>query len=196
MPAVQFQATLQVSASLTDPVEVDLLNEQHLVPLIQLMPQGLAWDYSEGTPLRRLLRGVALTFGRIDVWQRAVIRQLDPHTASFALENWEKLLGLTAGDLDELERRLKILAKLRARGGQSGPYFKEQLETLGYQNVVITRLGDPFRCGDRLRKRLQNGGWMYAFLISATSIPELDDEMMSAIRAGLRATVAVHFNLT
>lgn len=179
-----------------EPPLVDVLSERHLQPLVQLMPQGVAWNYRPGSRLLDLLRGVARTFGRVDVGYRSLPRQLDPHTVTWAIADWERLLEISGGDLTLAERRLKVLAALRARGGQSGPYFREQLETLGYTNVVITRLGNPFRCGDRIRKRLQGAGWMYTFLISADSIPTLDEEMMAAIRDGLRASVIVHFNLT
>lgn len=195
MPAVPFTA-IGVFGAGPDHVKVDVLNERPMATLVALMPTGLAWDYSEDSVLRRLLRGVAQTFGRVDVYQRAVIAQLDPRTATFAIDRWETLLELSAGDLTLVERRLQALAALRARGGQTGTYFREQLEALGYEGIFIEPLGNPFRCGDRLRKRLQNTGFRYAFKIRAFSIPALDAEMIAAVRDGLRATVIVHFELS
>lgn len=195
MAAVHFLVGIKCEIDLHDPVVV-VMSERHLPALIQLMPQGVAWNYKAGSRLRELLRGVARTFGLVDVGYRSIIRQLDPNTVTFAVSDWERLLGISAGDLTLEERRVKILAALRTRGGQSGPYFKSVLEALGYQNIVITRLGNPFRSGDRIRKRLQGSGWRYTFKISADSIPSLDEEMMAAIRAGLRATTIVHFDLS
>lgn len=198
MPVVELEANIEIVVVLgnANNVEAFQLERRDLMPLIQHMPPGKAWSVFGETVLNALLTGLARCFGRINVLERLVIRQFDPMTATFGLADWERVLALDGGEMDLADRRAAVISAVRARGGQSIPYWMELLKSFGYSNVEITPLENRFRCGDRIRKRIQNNYWAFAFRISADSIPNLDEAMMARVRGGVRATVYVDFNLT
>lgn len=177
-------------------VLADVTTLKHAPAIIQIMPQGFAWNYEAGFRMRRLVDAIALCFGRLDWHGRHLADQVDPHTATLGLLDWERVLKLEPGTLTLAQRRDAVLAKLRARGGQSIPYWKAFLENLGYTNVSIETLEDRFRCGNKIRKRLQSNAWALAIKINATSIPALDDSMKAKVGEAAEATLYVQFNLT
>jgi uncharacterized protein YmfQ (DUF2313 family) len=196
MAAVDVEVLFETVISPDSVGDSEIITEDDFDAIVQHFPLGFAWVWAKGSNLWNLARGMAKNFGRVDTIERAVVRQLDPNTADFGLETWEGILGLDRGDLTDEERRTAIIAALRARGGQSITYWTELLESLGYENVVITPLSNYFRMGDRIRKRLQGAEWAYAFKISADSIPAFDDAMIEAVLASKRATTYVCFDLT
>jgi len=198
MPAVAIQVDIElpIAVGSSNEMGAEQLEQRDLEPIIQHMPSGAAWSMVPGRVLFDLLAGVARCFGRINVIERLMVRQLDPMVATYGVNDWERLYALAPGGMDIGARRAAIIAAIRARGGQSIPYWTALLESFGYTNVVVTPLENRFRCGDRIRKRLQSNYWAFAFRISADSIPELDDAMMARVRRGVRATVYIDFVLT
>lgn len=196
MPAVDIPIDIELALG-PSTIDAEVLTERDLVPLIQHFPPGWAWVWERGSNLWNLARGVAQTFGRVDALERGLVRQLDPATADFGLEDWERVVGLVAGELElgVEARRAAVLARLRARGGQTIAYWIAFLQNLGYHNVQVTPLAHRFRCGSRIRHRLQRHAWVYALQIEADSIPGLDDSMMAAVRQGMRAIVYLRFVL-
>jgi len=195
MPAVVVTVDAVIDVGLPD-VAADVVTLRYREALVQHLPTGLAWVFEEDTAMGRLVTGVAKCFGRIDVFERAVVRQLDPRTADFGLVDWERVLRLDLAGLTLAQKRTKVMAAVRARGGQSIPYWTAFLEGLGYENVVVESLEDRFRCGDRIRKRLQGHAWAYTIKISANSIPDLDEQMMASVKKAAKTTTIVHFELT
>lgn len=197
MPAfnVQVDAAVALSVGGSNEAGGELLHERFLSPLIQRMPTGRAWRTLErSTVMHALLRGLARCFGRIDVYERTMIAQLDPSTSTFGLNDWERVLDLDPGGMTLAERRSAVIAALRARGGQSIPYWVEFMENLGYTNVVVTPLEDRFRMGDPIRKRLQGNAWAFAMQITADSMGgAMDDYVSELVEAALRGTVYVWF---
>ncbi len=194
MPAVNIdvEATLSLSAGNRNNVAVEQLDQRDKQPLIQHMPPGDAWRVlARSTVIHSIMCGIATCFGRVGVIERLMIRQADPATATIGLENWENILDIDGVGLTLEERRANIIAALRARGGQSIPYWEQLLEDLGYTNVV-TPLENRFRMGDQLRKRLQGNGFAYAFQITMDSQGAAKDAYTKAlIEDALRATVYV-----
>lgn len=196
MAVVQFTSTISAGSLGRRSTGLLITTERLVGPLIQHMPQGRkVWVFEPGTVLMDLIRGCARAIGWVDALGRSEVRQLDPSKATWGVAKWEEILGLSAGSLSLAKRRQNVISALRARGGQSIAYWKAILIALGYTDIVITRLGDPFRCGDRCGHRLQGPDWMFALEFAATSIPDQDDLMQEVVLAGVRATTLVKFTL-
>jgi uncharacterized protein YmfQ (DUF2313 family) len=134
-------------------------DEDYLQVLQQLLPSGAAWPREPDATLTKVLRAQAAELARIHNRTLDLLEEADPRTTNELLADWERVAGLpdecTAGRLTTLqERRLGVVSKLQARGGQSRAYFLMLATSLGYDDVEITEYR-PFtcgisRCGDQL----------------------------------------------
>jgi uncharacterized protein YmfQ (DUF2313 family) len=108
----------------------------HAELLKRSLPPG---SYDTAAPL--LSAELAAEGNALDEAQRsadAILREIDPRTASSTLEDWERVLGLSAVGLSKEQRQAKAGAKYYARGGQSRPYFIGVAERLGFPGTTIT----------------------------------------------------------
>lgn len=101
------------------------------------------------------------------------------------LADWERVLALPdpclVGVPQSVRQRVQaVVSKLRARGGQSRPFFISLAKALGY-DITITTFR-PARAGiARAGDRLYGGDWDYAWRVNAPAVT------VNYARAGLTA---------
>lgn len=114
--------------------------DEFLAMLRRLLPAGRAWDrWREADTSETALLGVfAAELARLDLRAGEVVCEFFPGTASEMLNEWELVFfGAIQSGTPE-ERRLGLLAKVSAYGGQSIDYFYGIAETLGYNRYPST----------------------------------------------------------
>jgi len=125
--------------------------EAYLDLLQKLLPPGVAMPRDEEAALTKVLKGLADELSRIDNRTADLLDEADPRTTNEMFGDWESTYGLPdkcmADNSTPQERRLALLAKVRARGGQSPAYFKRVAADLGYGDVVAIKEHRPFTCG-------------------------------------------------
>jgi uncharacterized protein YmfQ (DUF2313 family) len=113
--------------------------------LIRLMPKGKLWQFNVGTTVYNLLDGMAIELSRVDDRAEKLLREQDPARTVELLPEWEKEYGLP----DECsplaptlqQRRVNLLAKFLAQGGQSEQYFIDLFA--GQQVDIEIDQGEP-----------------------------------------------------
>ncbi|SLN77628.1 YmfQ family protein [Oceanibacterium hippocampi] len=132
--------------------------------LRRLLPEGLAWPAAPDSVLGQLLAGLAGGLARVHNRGVDLAEEALPTATRELLPDWERVAGLPdpctpAGSTAE-ERRLALLARLRARGGQSAAYFTGLAGDLGYAIAIteyrpfvagLGRAGDPLSGGHAVR---------------------------------------------
>lgn len=118
--------------------------------LSRLLPRGDAWTVDPNSVFDRFITGLAAVWADAELRIAALLeRESDPRLTLEMLEDWERMLGLPdecflAGDTIE-ERRLRVVAKLTSKGGQSRAYFIGIARALGYD--ITIREFSPLMCG-------------------------------------------------
>lgn len=132
--------------------------EQYLSQLQALLPPGAAWPRDRHTELARTLLALADEFARVEESACRLIEEADPRTTSDLLPEWEKDAALPdpyAGEVATVqERRIALLAKLLASGGQSPHFYIDLAAQLGTA-ITITEFR-PFVAGSRAGDALYN----------------------------------------
>ena len=121
--------------------------ELYLKQWLQLLPPGKAWPKDEDSDLYKLLQGFSDSSAQLCEDVATFIDDVYPDTTTAFLEDWERIVGIpdecaggeVAGTIEQ--RRLDVLAKLRARGVVSVQDFKDLAETLGLDSTNITVQG-------------------------------------------------------
>lgn len=146
--------------------------EDYKQMLLQLLPQGRAWDKDEGSNINSLIEGLAQEFARLDDYAFDFLDEVNPATTTQLLENWEAATG--SGELCNQglnasfeERRAAVIAQLVATGGASIGYFQQIALALGYPISVTDKLL-PFLAGQgRAGDRCQDDSWRYNWIVRA-----------------------------
>jgi uncharacterized protein YmfQ (DUF2313 family) len=110
--------------------------------LRQLLPTGPAWIIEPDDVRAKALLAMAEELARLDARGDQLIEEMDPRTTLELLGEWERAVGLPDDVVTEIpatitERRIAVLQKLTASGGQSRQYFIDLAATSGF-NVTIT----------------------------------------------------------
>lgn len=164
---------------------MDLMGADYRRQLQALLPRGAAWTRALGAVLTRVLDSLAEEFARVDARARALINEALPDTTTELLPDWERVAGLPDGCSGRLRdtlqgRRLDLVSKLTATGGQSLAYFGAVAAALGYHitieefrpfRVGIGRVGTPV-CGVR---------WHHVWRVNGPPTP------ITQFRSGLSA---------
>jgi uncharacterized protein YmfQ (DUF2313 family) len=136
-----------------------------------LLPPGPAWPRDDDAVLTQVVQGVN---DAVYAHHRATLVlsevEADPHFTTDLLPDWENDYGLpdpcTPLNATLEQRRLALLAKMRARGGQSPAYFISVADALGY-TITIQRFF-PFRVSaGRIGDPLYGQGWIFAWRVHA-----------------------------
>jgi uncharacterized protein YmfQ (DUF2313 family) len=144
--------------------------ESYRQQLQKLLPQGIAWPTEPDSTFVKLLDAMSQEFARVDAMCATLIDEVFPDTTSQLLTNHERVLGLP-DDCSEIGesttiRRLNVLAKLAARGGQSPQYFIDVAAALGY-TITITEF-NAFRAGISVAgDPVYSDAWEYAWQVNA-----------------------------
>lgn len=131
--------------------------EDYAEALAALLPTGEAWSRDPDSDLMGYVRGQAEVWGALVDPRAADLLQLelDPRYTTEMLPDWERAFGLPDPCVQEPytleERRLALINRIAAEGGQSRAYFYGIAARLGYVIRIIEY--SPFqagisRCGD------------------------------------------------
>lgn len=144
--------------------------EQYLQALINLSPKGKAFPTNSNSNWISLLQVIADVCALVDAQACLLVDEAFPDTTTQLLPNWERIAGLPdscseLGDTYEI-RRLNLISKLRARGGQSIAYFIGVAAALGY-TITITEFM-PFQCGiSDAGDPCCDSNWRFVFQVNA-----------------------------
>ena len=132
-----------------DPAD-DGLGEAYHRAILRLLPQGALWPTDDPTStLSRFWAAVAALQADHHRRTEDLLREADPAATLELLAEWERMAGLpdpcAPADATIEERRLALLQRLAARGGQSIAYFQGLAEALGYEVEIEERR--PFTFG-------------------------------------------------
>lgn len=122
--------------------------------LRQLLPTGQAWEIEPGDVRSGALLAIAEELARVDARGDQLVEEADPRTALELLPEWEQLVGLPDDVMTEIpatitERRIAVLQKLTASGGQSRQYFMDLAAVSGFVVTITEYFADvdAARCG-------------------------------------------------
>lgn len=150
--------------------------------LLQLQPQGLAWNKDEGSNLNKLVGGEAKEFARVEAAAVKTLRELNPLTTTELIEEWA---AIALGDDDCVknlttpeQKRLAVMAKLQALGGSDKIYFQNVAKAAGFL-VSVSDGFQQFRAGSsRSGDRVLGDGFAYTWEVRSPS------ETLRYFRAG------------
>jgi uncharacterized protein YmfQ (DUF2313 family) len=137
--------------------------------LADLLPRGWAWPRDPRAIVMRVFAGLAVEFSRIHGRDCDLLAEAYPGSAVETLSDWERICGLPdpcTGPLETLqERRLAVLWKLAARGGQSRAYYIAVAARLGF-DITITEF-DVFRASrNRAGDPVHGADWLWAWRVN------------------------------
>ncbi len=138
--------------------------------IIKLLPQGMAWNTDPSSNFYKVIDAMAQEFARVDAMCTLLVDESFPDTTLQLLPNWERVAGLPdecseLGDTIQV-RRMNLLAKIAARGGQTIAYFIEVALKMGF-TITISEY-NPFRVDySAVEDGLNDEDWQFAFLVSA-----------------------------
>jgi uncharacterized protein YmfQ (DUF2313 family) len=144
----------------------------------KLLPQGHAWESKNDSDsdFNILLKSLSSEPCRIDQRANELINEVYPDTTLELLEDWERLLALPDEcspdeELSVQERRDRVIQVLTTRGGQNSAFYQTLAANFGFDvDIIEVKDQPPFRAGQaRAGDRLTNGGWRFAFIVSAPS---------------------------
>ncbi|MEO1700353.1 MAG: putative phage tail protein [Planctomycetota bacterium] len=119
--------------------------------LRELLPPGRLFATDPEATLSRLLEGLATEFARVDAQAGALPDQLDPARGSWALPDWERVLGLPdrCGPAPETvdARRAAVLGRLLSGGSLSVGFYQSLASSLGYSIAIEEGSATRFECG-------------------------------------------------
>lgn len=161
--------------------------EDYAQVMADLLPWGWAWARDPGSVLMLTLTGLAAEFARIHGRDCDLLAESYPGTALETLTDWERICGLPdpcTGELGTIqERRMAILAKLAARGGQSRQYYIDVALAVGF--VITIEEFDAFRVGrNRTGQALYGEGWTFYWRVTSWE----QNQKIIAFRTGQSAT--------
>lgn len=123
-----------------------------LSALQAMLPPGRAFTREPDSVLSQLLSAIAAMFLAVQLKLENLLEQADPRHATSMLADWERLLGLSAGQ-QQVDRQRSAYQRLVEQGGQSRSYFIGLAELLGEPGVTITEFGS-FTCNSNCNAAL------------------------------------------
>lgn len=153
-------------------VALATVTEQYHPAFCLLLPRGWTWNIEPGTELDLWCQAVAWELSRVGIRVRELLLEFSPLTAQETLPDWEEVLGLPDcpnPPTTLAARQQAAFAKLTESIADNPEYFLRLAETLGYPNMVIQTLGDPFTCISDCIDSLfgWEGGWINAWTLIA-----------------------------
>jgi len=161
--------------------------EDYAQVMADLLPRGWAWARDPGAILMLTIEGLAVEYARVHARDCDLLAESYPGTALETLTDWERICGLPdpcTGELGTIqERRLAILAKLAARGGQSRQYYIDVAAAIGF-TITIEEF-NAFRVGqNRTSHALYGEAWLYYWRVTSWE----QNQKIIAFRTGQSAT--------
>lgn len=151
-----------------------------------LIPEGRPWATSPASNFQKVIGAVSEEAARVNARACELRHEITPATTVDGLEDWEIELGLPEpcglyAPQDFEARRLEVIRKFQATGGNSIEYFRNLAALMGL-NVVIYEEPDPtvFLVGrNRMGDRLRGAIWLFTWYI------EILDYEINYFRVGL-----------
>lgn len=156
----------------------------YLQALLQLLPPGKTYSRLLQGVLPDTLKALADELARVDTRADNLIDEADPRTTLEMLAEWEKALDLSASD-SIAKRRLAIVNKLTARGGQSRKYFIQLAASLGY-TITITEFR-PFTCETPIDQGIYGESCRFTWQVNAPETTIVDSTCQSPCNEPLRS---------
>lgn len=138
-----------------------------------LLPPGEYFEIEKDTTADSFFDALSVELNRVNDRTLNLIVEADPSTTTELIEDWERNVGLPLPCFDDIadtieQRRLDILAALRARGGQSKAYYVAIASAAGYDITIDDNI-PQFRAGDPIGERVGGDGLRYRFIVDATN---------------------------
>jgi len=165
----------------------------------QLLPPGKAWLLRGRSAL--FVRGLVTEAVRVHDWLVDLIAEMDPSTSTDMLPAWERSVGLPE-DGEEIagtnaERRLDIVAKVRARQIRTEADWVELAEAAGYTSVTITQGSDTMATCNSTCNAYVQGPYYDAFTFTINMPGGTPNAQFEALcRRTAQAGVRVLFDYT
>lgn len=147
------------------------LNNQYRELLLDLLPDGRAWDKTESSNLSSVVGALSKEFAEIHELAESLPKEMTAlYTESFLTE-WEQALQ-TQEDCKEIDntidgRRNAVLAKLRSTGGVTIKYLEDIAKTLGFPVTITDKFGS-FKVGSsKVGDPLAGDAWRTVFQVRA-----------------------------
>lgn len=144
--------------------------------MLSLLPVGIAWPKDPSSVWSAVMGAIAEGMARIDRRINELVGESDPRTAYETIEDWETTYGLPdpcSGQQVTLQgRRLMLISRVTARGGQTPAYFVSVAAALGF-SISIEEHG-LFRCDEAQCDvtPLNEDGWSYTWTVRAPEVTE------------------------
>lgn len=137
-----------------------------LTELLAIDPPGFVLSKEPDSDWGKILSAMAGGVADVEVEAEQLSSEIDPRTATWMLEDFERLLGPDPCGRDELittmaERRLIAYQRLTARGGQSVSYFLALAASLGVVATIDTDIATTAgcECGDEVIESPEQFVW-------------------------------------
>jgi uncharacterized protein YmfQ (DUF2313 family) len=146
--------------------------------ILTLLPRGRVW---EGPLFRKLIQGLAGVMYRVSTAGEQMLLESDPATTDQLLPEFEKMVGLPypgfalSGTDDE--RRIDVVAKLIAQGGQSKSYFLSIVVAAGHPGSTIEDGIRPLCAGDPVGTPLYGVPWVFVWTVTIAGTPNPDSKL-------------------
>lgn len=143
------------------------LTAQYQQMLSALLPRGPAWNLDD-----LVLAGFAPSLASVHGRGDALMKEIDPRSATELMERFETITGLPdscaqPGTQTLQQRRQRLDAKLNLPGGINEAFYLGQLEALGYTGVTITRYNkSQFTCLSDCTDSLYSDDWRYYWQVN------------------------------
>ena len=100
-----------------------------------LLPRARAWRLTPAKRLRSFFEGLANTPADVKTFSDSVYQDIDPQSTR-ELDAWDQQFGLPDVGLSDQDRRDRLDAAWKARGGQDPKYIQDTLQAAGFDVYV------------------------------------------------------------
>lgn len=107
-----------------------------------LLPRARAWYITVTKPLRNFFVALSDEPSSVRTFFDDVWDLINPQTTT-EITVWEKQWGLTESDILEQERRDRLDAAWKARGGQNPRYIQDKVWNAGFTDVYLHQWWEP-----------------------------------------------------
>jgi uncharacterized protein YmfQ (DUF2313 family) len=146
-----------------------LIASDYYNELIDLLPQGPAFDVDMPSNLTRFLDAWSQEYARIQSRMDKLADEADPRTTYELFGDYERIFGLPTSCMYGIfqtidQRRAALISQMTSVGGQTIAYYISLALTAGFV-ITITEF-IPFNVGMKIGK-IYGPDWAYAFQVNA-----------------------------
>jgi len=161
--------------------------------LLKLLLPPVAYD-KQGAVLSAEITAESVPLDGFAGVVRAILVEIDAHTSTYLLPDFERVYGLPdecQGEAETIDdRRLRLAAKMAETGGISKSYFLAIAAALGYADATITSF-KPMTCESPCDAQLTDESWRFAWRVN---VPGLEGPSQCVFNKLSPAESVVMFN--